>query len=383
MSTRRDHFHLISSSPRSTQRVRPRFGRAAIAAAVGALLAGCSGSAGPAGANGGQGPQGNAGTPGAQGQQGQPGKQGDPGEAGAPATTFIDELQVPGADFFPTGMSASKDGTLFVGSAATGEVLKYAPGATTPKVVVPASGYVVPNVFVDDAASILYVCVDDFQGPQFSKPAATLQAYDFDGKLQTSYPLPSQGGSVCEDMGLDASHNLYVTDTFLGAIYVLPNKGSALKAWTQDAALTPSNPNALPFGGHGIAYDGSGNLYVDNFNTSALYRVPVNGDGSAGTVVAVTVTPPIANPESLRMIDAHTMVMGQGAFGSTDDAVLQISLGADDQATSTVLMNGLQGASSVALMSDGTLWVTQSQAGAFVLGKPPNLPFLISHLAAQ
>src|SRR5215472_3645384 len=214
MSNRNDRFHHVPSGTIT----------AAVAAGI-CWLAGCSGSTGPAGANGAigaQGPQGNPGAAGAQGSPGQAGTQGSAGPQGAPGPSFFAELQVPGANFFPMGLSSSKDGTLFVSSAGTGEVLKYAPGSITPKVVVPSSATIPPNVLVDDTTSTLYVCVDAFGGPNFTKPAASLNAYDFDGNPKHMYPLPSQETSLCEDIALDSSHNVYVTDAFLGAIYILP-----------------------------------------------------------------------------------------------------------------------------------------------------------------
>ena len=353
---------------------------------VGALwLSACSGSTGETGAAGRTGEPGAAGHPGKQGAPGAPGKPGPTGSQGiqgTPGVPFVTELQVPGANFFPVGLSSSKDGTLFVASAGTGEVLKFPPGANVPTVVVPASGAVAPNLLVDDGASTLYLCVDKFAGPGFSNPAASVNAYDLSGKLVQSYPLPNQGTSLCEDFAFDGSHNLYVTDAFLGVVYILPAKATALQVWTQDVAFTSTDSSVPPFGAHGIVFDGTSNLFVDNFNTSTLYRIPIESDGSAGTAVPVTVTPALENPESLRMLDAHTLVVGQG-FGGGSANVSQLSVAANDTATATILINNLQGASSVALMGDGSLWVTQSQTAAFVFGTPPSLPFLLSHLDAQ
>jgi hypothetical protein len=353
---------------------------------VSATLAGCSGSdgaAGTVGESGATGPKGVEGAAGQAGANGQPGKTGPAGKPGAPGTTDLSELQVPGPDFFPTGLYASKDGSLFVSSAGTGEVIKYVPGAITPKVIVPASGAVAPDLIVDDSTGTLYVCVDQFGAPGFMDPMASLAAYDLEGKSKQSYPLPNQGSSLCEDIAIDAQHNVYVTDAFLGAIYVLPAKGTSLEPWASDPSLAASSSSAPPFGAHGITYDGVGNLYVDNFNTSALYRIPILASGSAGAIAQVTVDPPVVNPESLRMVDSHSIMIGQGAFGVPNDNVSLITLGADDTATATIMMNGLEGASSIALMSDGSLWVTQSQTSAFVFQTQPNLPFLLSHLLAD
>ena len=43
------------------------------------------------------------------------------------------------------------------------------------------------------------------------------------------------------------------------------------------------------FGAHGIAWDGQGAFYVNNYNASRLVRVPINADGHAGVATEIAV----------------------------------------------------------------------------------------------
>src|SRR5215831_17800671 len=112
------------------------------------LIAACNDS-GP------QGPEGQPGPAGDPGAKGDPGPKGDPGTNGGSPLPDADvaALQLPGATFFPYSIGAAADGTIFVGSPATGEVVKYDKGALTPTVVIPASSPTagVNGLLVDDS----------------------------------------------------------------------------------------------------------------------------------------------------------------------------------------------------------------------------------------
>jgi sugar lactone lactonase YvrE len=78
---------------------------------------------------------------------------------------------------------------------------------------------------------------------------------------------------------------LYVSDSFAGAVYrVNPSGGKTL--WKADPLLLPMCPPFCPgFGANGLAFDARGrNLYVANTSRDRILRIPVNPDGSAGTV---------------------------------------------------------------------------------------------------
>src|SRR6185437_6167508 len=87
-------------------------------------LGGCTGDPGEPGAPGAKG------DPGAPGSDGAPGDEGDKGDAGAgsSARDAVDKIPLFGENFFPEGIAIRADGTLYVGSALTGEIVRIAPG---------------------------------------------------------------------------------------------------------------------------------------------------------------------------------------------------------------------------------------------------------------
>ena len=81
----------------------------------------------------------------------------------------------------------------------------------------------------------------------------------------------------------DRHRNLYVSDSFLGAIFKVAPDGSSNKVWIQDPRLAPQPGLSPPFGANGVAFDRNQRfLYVATTSDSKIYRIPVLKDGSAG-----------------------------------------------------------------------------------------------------
>lgn len=81
----------------------------------------------------------------------------------------------------------------------------------------------------------------------------------------------------------DRHRNLYVSDSFQGAIFKVAPDGSKNSVWIQDARLSPQPGGSPPFGANGVAFDRHQRfLYVATTSDSTIYRIRVNPDGSAG-----------------------------------------------------------------------------------------------------
>src|SRR5207245_651339 len=81
----------------------------------------------------------------------------------------------------------------------------------------------------------------------------------------------------------DRHCDLYVSDSFLGAIFKVAPDGSSNKIWIQDPRLMPQPGGSPPFGANGLAFDrNQGFLYVATTSDSKIYRIPLEKDGSAG-----------------------------------------------------------------------------------------------------
>lgn len=83
----------------------------------------------------------------------------------------------------------------------------------------------------------------------------------------------------------DRHRNLFVSDSFLGAIFKVAPDGSSNTVWIQDPRLMPQPGGSPPFGANGVAFDRNQRfLYVATTSDSKIYRIPVQKDGSAGAM---------------------------------------------------------------------------------------------------
>lgn len=272
------------------------------------------------------------------------------------STTQPEMLALPGDAYYPESISASADGTLFVGSLTTGQVLAFADGSTEGRVVVgPGSGVTaVAGVHVE--GDTLWICSVD---TMFQR-ANDLRSFALDGTPKQSYTLGT--GRFCNDMTFDNAGNLYVTDSFSGTILRLAPGGSALEPWFEDTALAPA-PGA--FGLDGIAFDGAGALYVNRFDTGALIRVEI----ATKTSTPITVDRALVLPDGMRALDRDSLLLVEGEGRLTR---LDIS---GTSATATVLATVDQPTSVV--QARGSAWVTEGQLGRLFGMQSPVLPFAV------
>jgi hypothetical protein len=272
-------------------------------------------------------------------------------------------LALPGNAYYPESLSASADGTLFVGSLAGGQVVAFDDRATEPRPVVGAASGVTGVAGVLVHGDELFVCSID---TTFQKPTE-VRSFALDGTPHHSYALGA--GRFCNDMAFDAAGTLYVTDSFSGTVLRLPSGGSALEPWLTDAALAPAQQGAFGLDGI-VATDGA--LYLTKLDTGDLYRVAIGADGRAGAVTRIAVSPALTSPDGMRLVDAHTLLVVENT-----GALLRVAL-SGDTATATALAEGLDQPTSV-VVARGSTWVSQGQLGRLFAQppQPPHLPFSV------
>jgi len=276
-------------------------------------------------------------------------------------------LALPGAAFYPESLSASGDGTLFVGSLATGQVVAYDPGATTSRVVVGADSGVTGVAGVLVHGGELFVCSVD---TTFQR-ASEVRSFALDGAPHGTFPLAAQ--QFCNDMAFDLAGNLYVTDSFSGTVLRKTATGTALAPWLSDATLAPGQAGA--FGLDGVVAV-AGALYLTKLDTGDIFRVAVQADGSAGAVTRIAVSPALTAPDGLRALDDHTLLVVENTGTLARLAVTGAT------ATATALATDLDQPTGVVVVGDAA-WVSQGQLGRLFAQppQPPHLPFTVARVA--
>lgn len=279
----------------------------------------------------------------------------------SPVVGQPDHLVLPGDAYYPESITASADGTLYVPSLATGELVAYADGVTDPTVVLPAGtdGVAgITGVFAD--GEDLWLCSIDttFQHP------TELRRFGRDGTSKARFALAAD--QLCNDITKDGAGNVYVADSFGGTVQRLTPDGQALETWVSDDVWKPVAPGAFAL--DGIAADHAGHLFVGKLDEGLLLRF----DLATRAVTTIEVSPPLASPDGLRVIDDHTLLVIEGVGRLT-----RLDLDGD-RATGTVLADDLDQPTSV-VVTRGSAWVSQGQIGRLFAmpSQPPILPFSI------
>jgi LPXTG-motif cell wall-anchored protein len=268
------------------------------------------------------------------------------------------QIALPGDRFFPEGVTAARDGTLYVGSMEEGSIVRAAPGAAAaePFITAGANGLVsVLGVLADDARGLLWACSSDAGNARLSGSApVAVKSFDLaTGAPKGSYELP--GGGFCNDLALDAAGNLYVTDSWSPRLLRLPAGGAALEVWLSDSQL-----GAEQWSLNGIDVDTANNLlYTVNQRAGKLFRIAIGPDGKPGAPVQISTSQPLRRPDGLKVVRPGLLATAEGGSGGM--ALLTLS---GDSAQVKVVSEGLDGVATFALWG-GSAWIVENQGQHF------------------
>jgi len=181
------------------------------------------------------------------------------------------------------GLAIDEEGNVFAGLIFTGEILKITPQgeisvfATVPGVS-PESAWLVGLTF--DGYGDLFAAFASFV------PEYTTGVYKIteDGTQVELFATgtPETPMALPNDVLFDENGNLFVSDSFAGAIFKVTPEGE-VSVFKTDPSLLTVNPD-LGFGANGIVFDTEGNLFVANTGEGTILKITVNPDGTAGDI---------------------------------------------------------------------------------------------------
>jgi sugar lactone lactonase YvrE len=286
-------------------------------------------------------------------------------------------LVLPGAEFYPESIAAGPDGTLYVASLITGEIVRFRPGSATAEAFVPHDVNIgTGGLAVDIERRVLWACAVDFS----FQTTFMLRAFDLrDGALRASYPVADEG--LCADVAL-ARGDVYVTDAIdPTAVPRRPARllrlqtpdprqptGGTLSVWSADPLFTGEGGQQID----GIAFDGRSTIYLTNVSTGQMLRVGIASDGSALPATEVDFGEPFSSPDGIRMLNRAELLVVE-----LTGRLLRVNV---VTRTKTVLADGLDEPTAVALTRWG-MWVTEGQVLRLQAGEPPHLPFKVRRVS--
>ena len=254
-------------------------------------------------------------------------------------------------------ITATHDGTVYFGSAAKGTIYRAAPGASQAEPWIVGSTVGMPDsmgVLADEKTNTLWVCQNSTGGRGGAPVVGQTALRSFDlktGAPKGTYPFPTNGG-ICNDIAIATDGTVYATESFANRIHRLKPGASALDLWV------PADPRLGGVDGIAILADGA--VYVNTFFSGEIFRIPVNGDGSAGTIAKIETSMPLSRPDGLRTVGPKTMIQAEGQGRVTE---LTID---GTRANVRVVKDGLAGPTGVAVVGDTAFVLVERAKGVIV-----------------
>jgi sugar lactone lactonase YvrE len=260
----------------------------------------------------------------------------------------------------PENLTSSQDGTVYFGSTTKGTIYRAAPGASQaePWILASTTGLTnVLGVLADDKRNTLWVCQNSTGGRGGAPIVGQTALRSFDlktGAAKGTYPFPPNSG-VCNDIAVSSNGTAYATESFRGRVHRLRPGATALEVWASSEELAVID---------GLAFLADGSLYVNNFSTGKLFRIPVNADGSAGTIEPIETSMPLVRPDGLRTAGPRTLIQAEG-----QGRLAELTVNGN-RAEVRVIQDGLTAATGVTVVGNTAL-VLVERAKAVVLPYRP------------
>jgi sugar lactone lactonase YvrE len=287
---------------------------------------------------------------------------------GASVACAAAKITLPGELAFPESLAASSDGTLFIGSAKMGGILRVTPGAATPTQWIAPTTFGTRSIFgvlVDERSGTLWTCSNDLASDGIASPGSgagsALKGFDLKtGAGKVSAPFPGNH-PLCNDIAVARDGRVYVSDEYSARVLRLGTDSHTLEVFVTDPQLADID---------GIAFGADGNLYANTFEGSGLFRIDVR-HSTAGKVVKLNTSRPITHPDGMRPVTGNMFLMVEAA-GTLD----RVSVRGDNALIETIRSDMIEPS---AVTSVGrTAWVAEGQIGVLYdvkNPKPPKLPF--------
>ena len=278
-------------------------------------------------------------------------------------------IELSGKQVYPESLSATADGTLYIGSAGAGGVLRVAPGSMTAEPWVAPAAFgsrSVLGVFVDEHRGLLWVCSDDLASAKIDSPGSgptSLKGFDLQsGAGRVSVDLPGSD-PFCNDIALAADGAVYVSESTNGRVLRLSPDMKSLDVWAADKQLLDID---------GIAFGADGNLYANTYGGNGFFRIEVK-DATAAKIVKLATPRQIFHPDGMRTLTGNTFLMAEGS-GKLDRITVR-----GDKVEIQTLSDSLVEPAAVTRIGS-TVWVAQTQISVLFDDKyvmVPKLPFRI------
>lgn len=252
------------------------------------------------------------------------------------------EIELDGNDFYPEGIAAAEDGTLYIGSIGQSTIVRVPQNSTEAEEFLADEDIVQTGVIglkVDDDRDILWFC--DSNPTDMPRTGAVVGVDVESGEELVRHALAADGQAslFCNDLIVDPDGNLWITESIAGLIYRI-EAGDVMDAdsaeiWMNGGLAAPVMAGAFAVNGLVLAGDtlivanaGGGSLFaVDSGSTNPVAdaRAIALFEGNNGNVS-------LCGPDGLLGVpgsDDEIVVVENGGCAAAAPRVVRIALDLD------------------------------------------------------
>jgi sugar lactone lactonase YvrE len=188
----------------------------------------------------------------------------------------------------PEGLAVTRHGTMFVGFAPTGEIMKIDPQGTVSQVATLPNGSGLLTGLALDSDGRLFAALASFDAA--TEGIWRVGRHGSTTRVAALPPTSFPNGIAFRNKAM------YVTDSFGGAVYRI--RHGRARVWFQSKLLVGDLSSSFPVGANGIQFRGL-YAYVVNDQKGRLVRIPVTPGGGAGGAVVLLHSPAIVGADGI------------------------------------------------------------------------------------
>ncbi|MBW4473929.1 MAG: gluconolaconase [Stenomitos rutilans HA7619-LM2] len=277
------------------------------------------------------------------------------------APQLLPTIKLPPGFQYPNGITHSSNGTVYVGSVTSGQILRIFPNGKTETFFDGTDKiFAATSLRLDEQRGILWGASPDFLGVHGSDGQITRRPHRIfaidtrTAKVLQVIPMPDGGFS--NDIALDENGGVYVTDSSRPRIHYLAPRTTQLRVWAEDEQF-----RSRQIGLGGIARAANGVLIVGRFSGGKLLRVTPQTRGNP-KVEAIPLPRSLENPDGMQFTSDGSLLITEGAVSSGNGRLLRIRNILDTQTPKKIetLVSGLESPVNLTIAGQ-TIWITESR----------------------